>query len=181
MRRMLHCGAESFEILEGYSSIMKFRDPSSTLSFLRTFLHDPEQMRTLRNLVGKHSPDAHRMKDEEVVRQLALYLVRGDIKVIRKRTLRGGGIKEEVETPPKQESAPGAKSAAPKKNSWIEITLVGMEGQPVPGERYMITLPDGSTQEGRLDADGYAEYYGINPGSCQIWYPDLSEDYWKRF
>ena len=175
MRRVIRCGAESFEILEGDSSILKFRDSPSTLSFLRTFLHDPEQMRILRNLAGRYSPDAHKMKDEEVLKQLAPHLVRGDVQIIRQRTPRGAGLKKGGETPTQQEPAARGGSTAPNERSWIEISLVGMEGQPMPNERYMITLPDGSTHEGRLNAHGYAEYYGINSGTCQIWFPDLNK------
>ena len=39
-----------------------------------------------------------------------------------------------------------------KKKSWIEIQLIDEDGNPVPGEPYKITLPDGTTiADGTLD------------------------------
>ncbi len=67
-----------------------------------------------------------------------------------------------------------------KKKSWIEIELVDEEDNPVPGERYRITLPDGKTlAEGRLDDKGFARVDGIDPGTCQITFPDLDKEAWE--
>ncbi len=44
-----------------------------------------------------------------------------------------------------------------EKKSWIEIELVDEEGNPVPGEKYKVILPDGQTvAEGTLDEKGFA-------------------------
>jgi type VI secretion system secreted protein VgrG len=64
----------------------------------------------------------------------------------------------------------------PEKKSWIEIELLNEEGEPVPGERYSIKLPDGSTVEGTLDENGIARVDGIDPGNCEVSYPDLDQD-----
>jgi hypothetical protein len=67
-----------------------------------------------------------------------------------------------------------------KKKSWIEITLVDMEGKPVPGVRYRITLPDGGEpQEGTLNEFGQAGYYEIEPGTCTVTFPDLDAQAWE--
>ena len=66
-----------------------------------------------------------------------------------------------------------------EKKSWVEIDLVDDDGKPIPGEKYRITLPDGSTvAEGTLDEKGYARVAGIDPGSCKITFPDLDKDSW---
>ena len=68
----------------------------------------------------------------------------------------------------------------PKKKSWIEITLVDMEGKPVPGVRYRITPPVGDEpQEGTLNEFGQAGYYQIEPGTCKITFPDLDAEAWE--
>ena len=68
-----------------------------------------------------------------------------------------------------------------KKKSWIEIELVDEEDNPVPGERYKVTLPDGKTvAEGTLDEMGYAKISGIDPGTCKITFPKLDKDAWER-
>lgn len=68
-----------------------------------------------------------------------------------------------------------------KKKSWIEIELVDEEDQPVVGEAYKITLPDGETvAEGTLDDRGFARVDGIEPGTCKITFPRLDKDAWER-
>jgi type VI secretion system secreted protein VgrG len=67
-----------------------------------------------------------------------------------------------------------------KKRHWIEIELVDEDGKPVPGENYMITLPDGSTvATGTTDEKGRARVEGIDPGQCKVTFPDLDKDAWK--
>ena len=69
----------------------------------------------------------------------------------------------------------------PDKPSWIEIQLVDEEDNPVAGERYRVTLPDGETvAEGALDENGLARVEGIDPGICQITFPDLDQDHTER-
>ncbi|HLY16855.1 MAG TPA: type VI secretion system tip protein VgrG [Bryobacteraceae bacterium] len=65
------------------------------------------------------------------------------------------------------------------KKHWIEIKLKDQEGNPVPGEPYKITLPDGSTvADGTLDDKGYARVDNIDPGSCKVTFPNLDKSTW---
>lgn len=67
-----------------------------------------------------------------------------------------------------------------QEKSWIEVELVDEEDQPVPGERYEITLPDGKTvASGTLDENGFARVDGIDPGTCQVTFPELDKDTWE--
>ncbi len=66
-----------------------------------------------------------------------------------------------------------------KKKSWIEIELVDAEDRPVSGEKYRITLPDGSTAEGTLDANGFARVEGFDEGSCKVCFVDLDGQCWS--
>lgn len=66
-----------------------------------------------------------------------------------------------------------------KKTSWIEIEMVGEDKKPIAGERYRITLPDGSVAEGTLDEKGLARVEGFEPGSCKVTFPDLDQDAWE--
>ncbi len=80
-------------------------------------------------------------------------------------------------TPFKREEA---EEGEEKEKSWIEIELVDEEGNPVPGERYEITLPDGKTvARGTLDENGFARVDGIAPGECKITFPRLDKDAWE--
>jgi hypothetical protein len=75
-----------------------------------------------------------------------------------------------------EEDSPSKK----KKKSWIAIKLVDEDGKPVPGEEYCIILPDGSPMEGDLDKRGFAKVKGIDPGTCQITFPNLDKSTWHK-
>jgi len=78
---------------------------------------------------------------------------------------------------------PSHKPKSPKnkdKKSWIEINLVDDEGMPVAGERYRVTLPDGSTiAEGTTNEKGFARVNNIDPGSCKVTFPNLDGRAWR--
>ncbi|XAL98999.1 type VI secretion system tip protein TssI/VgrG [Phycisphaeraceae bacterium D3-23] len=67
-----------------------------------------------------------------------------------------------------------------EEQSWIEIELLDEEGNPVPGERYEITLPDGSVTGGTLDDKGQARAEGFDPGSCKVTFPELDQEAWDK-
>lgn len=62
--------------------------------------------------------------------------------------------------------------------SWIEVRLLGEDGQPISDVRYLLTLPDGTRQEGTLDEDGLIRVDGIDAGDCDVSFPDLDQDAW---
>ncbi len=67
-----------------------------------------------------------------------------------------------------------------EKKSWIEIELVDEEKNPVAGEPFKLTLPDGSVFSGTLDDKGFYRLEGIDPGSCQITFTRLDKDAWEK-
>ncbi len=82
---------------------------------------------------------------------------------------------EPEEPPPVEE----ATTAAPVE-TFIEIQLVDMICEPVPNERYRITMPDGGVREGALDYRGRARVDGIEQsGQCRVTFPDLDQDAWR--
>ena len=77
-------------------------------------------------------------------------------------------------------SSKESSQSGQKKKDWIEILLVDDEGNPVAGEPYSVTLPDGSTvADGTLDEKGFARVDGIDPGTCKVTFPKLHKDAWK--
>jgi type VI secretion system secreted protein VgrG len=76
---------------------------------------------------------------------------------------------------------PDEEEAEDEEKSWIEIELVDEDDQPIAGERYQITLPDGTTvATGTTDSNGLARVSGIDPGSCKITFPNLDKDAWEK-
>ena len=75
---------------------------------------------------------------------------------------------------------PHLKLNVERGKSWIKIKLVDKEDQPVQGERYRIELQDGTIRQGTLDSKGQAHIRGIDPGNCQITFPNLEKDAWER-
>ncbi|MEJ7712144.1 MAG: hypothetical protein WKF84_20360 [Pyrinomonadaceae bacterium] len=69
--------------------------------------------------------------------------------------------------------APPPRPSTAKQTSWIEIELVNAEGQPIPDQRYRIEVPDGTFRDGNLDKQGKARVDGIDPGQCEVSFPDL--------
>ena len=80
----------------------------------------------------------------------------------------------------KPHKPPETKEEKAQRPSWSEIELVDKKGQPVPGEAYRVTLPDGQTvAEGTLDEKGFARVEGMDPGTCQITFPKLEKQAWQ--
>lgn len=67
-----------------------------------------------------------------------------------------------------------------KKPGWVEVVLADEEGNPVSGEPYQITLPDGSVAQGTLDATGFVRVEGFDPGDCQITFPNRDASAWAQ-
>jgi hypothetical protein len=83
--------------------------------------------------------------------------------------------------PVKPYKPPQTPAEKATKTSWIEIKLVDEQNNPVPGEPYSITLSDGETvAEGTLDEKGFARIDGIEPGTCQITFPQRDTAAWKK-
>lgn len=76
------------------------------------------------------------------------------------------------------------RPAAPaweEKKTWVAIRLLDDDVPPkaVPFKRYRVELTDGSIREGMLDANGEAYFGGIDPGTCQVSFPDYDGADWK--
>jgi type VI secretion system secreted protein VgrG len=85
-----------------------------------------------------------------------------------------------VERTAETESTPFQPEDDGEEKTWIEIELVDEEGNPVPGERYEVTLPDGQTvARGTLDENGLARIEGIDPGQCKVTFPNLDQEAWE--
>jgi hypothetical protein len=81
--------------------------------------------------------------------------------------------------PPPRKRARQAPAPEVRQKTWIEIELLDEKGAPVPSEPYSILLPDGSTRTGNLDALGRARVDDIDPGMCEISFPEIDRSAWR--
>ena len=77
------------------------------------------------------------------------------------------------------QSADGA-TASCAALTWIDIELVGEDGQPIPNVRFEVWKPDGTLLgRGRLDDAGCGGFEKIDDGTYQVCFPDLDEEAWE--
>jgi hypothetical protein len=176
MRKTIRAGDYRFEILDKDDSLLSFRDLPSAIAFLRRFKAEPHHMALMRDTVAAHFSTTNPLNTEELISKMAELLVRGQVKILRTFEVQAGRAGEETEQPAGQ----GGQGRQPVEKSWIEIYLRDMEGQPIPGKKYRIKLPEGTIEEGTLDSAGHAERYGINKGTCQVCFPEYDSESWER-
>jgi len=81
---------------------------------------------------------------------------------------------------PPAPAPPAETKSTEKETYWVEIALIGEDGQPVPGEEFVILLPDGRRETGKLDGQGLARFSELpNPGTCKVSFPQLDRDAWQ--
>ena len=86
--------------------------------------------------------------------------------------------KKETSTP--IANPPVAKPAVEKETRWVEIQLLGEDGQPIPQEEFLVELPDGKRETGFLDGQGLARFSGLlTSGTCKVSFPQLDRDAWQ--
>jgi hypothetical protein len=64
---------------------------------------------------------------------------------------------------------------------WVDIELLGENGEPVPGQEYWVYSPDGATVgSGTTDENGRASLSVVGSGTYLFTVPDLDEEAWER-
>ncbi|MCC7497231.1 MAG: type VI secretion system tip protein VgrG [Bryobacterales bacterium] len=66
------------------------------------------------------------------------------------------------------------------KTHWVEVEFIDDAGQPLPGVSYEVKLPDGSVSSGTTDEKGVGKITNIDPGNCEISFPNLDQDAWEE-
>ncbi len=64
---------------------------------------------------------------------------------------------------------------------WISIQLNDEEGNAVPNAAYEIRVPnEKGPRTGKLNGQGKATIEGIDSGDCQVCFPEIHADEWKK-
>lgn len=151
-------------------------------SYLEQWLRDPQVCEVLLDIyatywgaLGLTSWSAEDVN--EILRTtLTLAFERGDLLVLvelRRTASRPRGTTPPTDPPVRPSSVP---PRSPK--TFIEIQLVDRQGKPVAGATYRVTLPDGTVRTGALDSQGLVRFDGIDPGECDIEFPNIDGREW---
>jgi hypothetical protein len=80
-----------------------------------------------------------------------------------------------------QQIHPSAGQGSEGDKVWISIELRDEDDRPVPNEPYEIKVPNEDVpRTGRLGPDGKKRIDGIDRGTCQVCFPEIHADEWKK-
>lgn len=183
MSRMLFGG---FELV----NLLVLPEEADALVQLRLHLADKQDMATLRRLLDEEIDlrGVDRMADQDVVEEVARLMSQGrvagagytaDFRAVR--GMRKGQTREAAggdgDEAPAQAAAPPPEE---KATTWVELVLVDERGEPVGGEEYWVRTASGKAITGKLDGKGRARVKGVDPGTCEITFPNLNATDWAK-
>lgn len=149
-----------------------FNSPEAARHLALQLLACPAAIERLHELQGTH--DGFGLAD-----WLALGLFTGELQIILRplpdwlRTPGTGPVR------PKPGGG-GKKPGKTDETHWIEIVLKDERGEPVRNRAYEIIAADKSRHTGTTDRKGRGRVDGIVPGPCEVFFPELDDDEWKR-
>jgi hypothetical protein len=158
-------------------------DPMFVVAYLEGWLLDSEARVTLYQihaaLFGALATSAWGLGEErQSLRPLLLRAFeRQDLVVLAPR--RRSAVLPRRAAPIQPPSLPQRPPLPPAK-TFIEIVLLDSDDKPVAGEAFQLTLPDGRVQNGNLDRAGFARVDGIDPGVCDVRFPNIDGREWGR-
>ena len=145
------------------------QNDASTLARLRALTHADGLL-----------DDVHRVVDSMVLEHVAWLLDTGRLFAIECRPVINSGPILPAPARPTTEPPRGNRVPLEDPKTWVEIELLTEAGKPVPHQRYRVKLPDGLVDEGTLDAKGRARFTRLDPGMCEVSFPDLDGREWKQ-
>ena len=181
MATFLRVGLKDYEALGPHEAVsdralIPFKDEDSARSFLSRVHFEMGSLQALRNIAW-HPGQVPESNHTAVENFLVSCLLHDTIRIVEAPPLQGyvGILEEEEATEPEEFVAQEEVT----ETSWIEIELIDMEDGPVPGERYIVTLPDGTEKEGRIGATGIVKVAVESPGTCKVTFPDHDQEAWE--
>jgi hypothetical protein len=148
----------------------------------RAVREDGAALARLRELVAGQQalPVARRVIDAEVLKHLGWLLETGRLIVFECIE-----VQRELPKLPRAPLAPRTVARPPRPpeeelKTWVGIELVDDRDKPVANQRYRVKVPGGTFHEGTTDAKGQAKITNLNPGGCEISFPDIHAKEWKK-
>jgi hypothetical protein len=121
--------------------------------------------------------DVSRFSDDEILTQIAARIERGAIRAIPCDCILAP---VRLGANPPDTTAPAAViDLSRTKKTWVEVCLIDSDGDPVANESYKLTLVDGRILTGKLNDKGVLRVNGIDPGTCELSFPDLPAVSWQ--
>ena len=162
-----HVGARAGQFLQG--------------EIIRAGRGDAAVLARLRDLAMRYGlmGDAYRATDAAILDHVAWLLDTRRLQAVECVLLRPDTPLVEARAT-SEAPAPAKQKPIEDPKTWVGIELVDDVGRAVAGQRYVVKVPEGVVNEGRLDAQGRARISGIDPGVCEISFPDIDAKEWKR-
>ncbi len=85
-----------------------------------------------------------------------------------------------VKTQQQQQNEEQEEKEDEEPTHYISFELKYEDGSPVPDEPYKVKLPDGSIKSGKTDENGKVMIKGIPNGQCEVNYPRIDQDQWRK-
>jgi hypothetical protein len=168
---------ELHEVRQGVEP-MVFRHPAEAGRLVRRLSEAPGNTVLLRAIAERvlHRNDLYRFGDYDVAGMVAEALSTTRLLVIELPRPEISGLPAAT-----GEERERLRVAEPSRKTWIKIVLVDESGRPVPGVRYQVPTPGGAVVgRGTLGETGQVRIDGIDPGACQVTFPDLDQAVWSR-
>lgn len=180
-RRTLYGGFQPLELLV-------LPDEGDALARLRTHLTDAQDVAAMRRMLAEdfQRRGLSQWSDQEVVAEVARLMAQGRLAGARYTAdyhpvAMPSSTAEEAAGAPGDEAPTSAAqpAEAPPETTWVEIALVDEQGAPVAGEEYWVRTASGTAITGRLNAEGKARVRGVEPGTCEVTFPNLNATDWQ--
>jgi hypothetical protein len=156
-------------------------EPSEAMWILEDWMRDPSTAEMLtkldRELHGTSSRDGlrHAERLREVARRLADDLRFESIVLQRVRQVGFSGTDGRPEAPSAPQPAPSVAK------TWIEVVLLDEDTRaPLSDELVRLVAPSGEVHERRTNAQGSLRLERLDPGSCDVCFPQFDGGEWRR-
>lgn len=153
--------------------LRQFEDYEEAETLARDLGDTPEGMSALRTNLSREdvARDLSAYTDDAIETEVAWQLKEGRIALNAYRDETGGS--GGAPTDPGEVDPVDPVDPGEDKDTWIEVRMKNTDGVPMVGERYRLKLPDGTVREGTLNDAGAVRIEGIDPGLCELTFPDL--------